>query len=76
MTKLSVERAANIVQQYGVERLLVNSACDWGQSDPLSVAKVVVELKKRNFPVDQIEQLVFRNPQEFFGQSDRWTFKP
>ena len=75
VTKLSVERAANIVEQYGVERLLVNSACDWGPSDPLSVPKLVLELKRRNFPGERIEQLVFRNPIAFFGQSDRWTFK-
>src|SRR5262249_7393248 len=37
ITKLTVERAATIVEQYGVERLLVNSACDWGPSDPLAV---------------------------------------
>jgi hypothetical protein len=59
-----------------VERLLINSACDWGPSDPLSVPKVVIELRHRGFPIDQIEQLVFRNPIQFFGQSDRWTFKP
>jgi predicted metal-dependent TIM-barrel fold hydrolase len=76
ITKVSVERCANIVQQYGVERLLINSACDWGPSDPLSVPKVVIELKKRGYPADQIEQLVFRNPMEFFRQSERWTFKP
>lgn len=75
VTKVSVERAATMVEQHGVERLLINSACDWGPSDPLSVPKVVLELRRRGFPVDQIEQLVFRNPQEFFGQSDKWTFK-
>ena len=76
VTKLTVERAANIVEQSGVERLLVNSSCDWGVSDPLSVPKVVQELCRRGFPKDQIEQLVFRNPIAFFCQSDRWTFKP
>lgn len=76
VTKLSVERAANIAEQYGVERLLVNSACDWGPSDPLAVPKLVLELKKRRLPNDLIEQLVFRNPQAFFGQSDKWTFQP
>jgi uncharacterized protein len=76
ITKVSVERAANMVEQYGVDRLLINSACDWGPSDPLSVPKVVIELRHRGFPIDQIEQLVFRNPIQFFGQSDRWTFKP
>lgn len=75
ITKVSVERAANMVEQYGVERLLINSACDWGVSDPLSVPKVVLELVKRGYPRDKIEQLVFRNPIEFFGQSDKWTFR-
>ncbi len=76
VTKLSVERAANIVEQYGVDRLLVNSACDWGPSDPLNVPKLVRELLRRNLSRDLIEQLVFRNPIAFFGQSDRWTFRP
>ncbi len=76
VTKLSVERAANIVEQYGVERLLVNSACDWGPSDPLNVPKLVRELLRRNLPRDLIEQLVFRNPIAFFGQSDKWSFRP
>ena len=75
ITKLTIERAANIVEQYGVERLLVNSACDWGPSDPLNVPKLAQELVVRKFPRDQIEQLVFRNPIAFYGQSDRWTFK-
>ncbi len=76
VTKLTVERAANIVEQYGVERLLVNSSCDWGVSDPLSVPRVAAELRRRNFPRDQIQQLLFENPIQFYGQSDRWTFKP
>lgn len=75
ITKLTIERAANIVEQYGVDRLLVNSACDWGPSDPLNVPKLVHELVRRNFPKDRIEQLVFRNPIAFYGQSDRWTFR-
>ena len=44
--------------------------------DPLNVPKLVLELKRRRVPDNTIEQLVFRNPQEFFGQSDKWTFKP
>jgi predicted metal-dependent TIM-barrel fold hydrolase len=56
--------------------VLVNSACDWGPSDPLAVPKLVVELRYRRYPVEQIEQLVFRNPQAFFGQSDKWTYRP
>jgi len=75
ITKLSVERAANIVQQYGVDRLLINSSADWGVSDPLSVPRVVRELERRAVPRDQIEQLVFHNPLQFYGQSGKFTFK-
>jgi predicted metal-dependent TIM-barrel fold hydrolase len=75
VTKLTVERAANIVEQYGVNRLMVNSSADWGVSDPLSVPKLAVELKRRGYPRDQIEQLVFWNPIEFYKQSPNWTFK-
>lgn len=75
ITKLSVERAANIVQQYGVDHLLINSSADWGVSDPLSVPRVVRELERRSVPRDQIEQLVFLNPLEFYSQSPRFTFK-
>jgi hypothetical protein len=42
----------------------------------LNVPKLVRELIQRGLPKDQIEQLVFRNPIEFYGQSDKWTFKP
>jgi len=76
VTKLTAERTANIIEQYGVERLLINSSCDWGHSDPLAVPKVVQELRRRGIAKDQIEQLVFWNPIAFFSQSDKWTFKP
>ena len=74
-TKLSIERGANIAQQFGVERLLINSSADWGVSDPLSVPRVVRELECRGVPRDQIEQLVFLNPIQFYSQSPRFTFK-
>lgn len=76
VTKLTVERAANIVEQYGVERLMVNSSADWGVSDPLSVPKLALELRRRGYPRDKIEQLVFRNPIEFYRQNPNWRFTP
>ena len=69
VTKLSPERAANIVRQYGVERLLVNSSADWGPSDVLSVPRVATLLTRLGFPREEIERLVFWNPVRFFAQS-------
>ena len=31
---------------YGNERISLNSACDWGVSDPLAVPKTALEMKK------------------------------
>lgn len=69
VTKLSPERAVNIVRQYGVDRLLVNSSADWGPSDVLSVPRVAHLLLRQGFPREEVERLVFWNPLQFFGQS-------
>ena len=36
-TKMGNERMVEIVRQYGPERIIVDSACDWGISEPLGV---------------------------------------
>jgi predicted metal-dependent TIM-barrel fold hydrolase len=38
-TKMGDARMVEILKRYGSERVIVNSACDWGISDPLSVPK-------------------------------------
>ena len=38
-TKMGEERMVAILERYGTDRMLVNSACDWGKSDPLKVPK-------------------------------------
>ena len=69
--KLTPDRAANIVMQYGVERLMMNSSADWGESDPLSVPQTVVELRRRGYAENGIQQLVWDNPIQFYAQSGR-----
>jgi predicted metal-dependent TIM-barrel fold hydrolase len=72
VTKLSPDRAANIFEEHGVEKMLVNAAADWGPSDPLMVPRTVVEMRKRKrFTPGQIETLVWRNPHVFFGKSGK-----
>ncbi len=74
-TKLSPERAANIFEEYGLERMLVNSSCDWGPSDPLSVPRTVAELRRRGFAEASIRKLVWENPIAFYAQSGRLTLE-
>jgi predicted metal-dependent TIM-barrel fold hydrolase len=70
-TKLSAERFANIVDECGTERVLVNSSADWGASDALSVPKCVLELRRRGYAEDKISKIVWDNPVAIFGKSGR-----
>ena len=68
-TKCTPARAIDILETYGHERIWMNSACDWGVSDPLAVPKTAMEMKRRGHLVTTIEKVVYQNPKEFLGQS-------
>jgi len=70
-TKMDEHRMVRVAQEHGLERILVNSACDWGVSDPLKVRKTADQMADAGFSEDDIDRLVWRNPVEFFGQSGR-----
>jgi predicted metal-dependent TIM-barrel fold hydrolase len=70
-TKMDEHRMVRILEEHGLERMLVNSAADWGISDPLKVAKTVAAMREAGFSEDDVDRLVWRNPVEFFGQSGR-----
>ena len=70
-TKMDEYRMVRILEDVGTERMLINSACDWGVSDPLKVAKTVAAMREAGFDEDDIDKVVWRNPLEFFAQSGR-----
>lgn len=70
-TKMDENRTVAILKEYGVERTIVNSAADWGVSDPLMVPKTVRKMELAGFTQAQIDQLVWKNPTGFFAQSGR-----
>jgi predicted metal-dependent TIM-barrel fold hydrolase len=71
-TKCSPARAVDILETYGQERIWLNSACDWGVSDPLAVPKTALEMKKRGHRTAMIEKVVYRNPQKFLSQCPKF----
>ncbi|HEY3860739.1 MAG TPA: TatD family hydrolase [Verrucomicrobiae bacterium] len=73
-SKCTAARAADMVEMYGQERLWMNSACDWGVSVPLAVPRAALEMRLRGHAPAAVEQLVFRNPAKFLGQSK--NFQP
>jgi hypothetical protein len=70
-TKMDEHRMVRVLEQHGPERIMVNSACDWGVSDPLKIAKTVAAMEAAGFGPDDIDRVVWRNPVEFFAQSGR-----
>jgi predicted metal-dependent TIM-barrel fold hydrolase len=70
-TKMDEQRMVALVHQYGSERILVNSAADWGVSDPLKVAKTAQAMREAGISEDDIETICWKNPVAFFAQSGR-----
>ncbi|MFO7177071.1 MAG: TatD family hydrolase [Pseudomonadota bacterium] len=70
-TKMDERRMVELVRRYGTERMLVNSAADWGMSDPLKVVKTAAALRDAGFADDVVETILWRNPIAFFAQSRR-----
>ena len=70
-TKMDEARMVTLVQRYGHERILINSAADWGVSDPLKVPKAVAAMLAAGISESVIETIVWRNPIAFFAQSGR-----
>ena len=70
-TKMSEPRMVKLLQQYGLEKMVINSAADWGVSDPLKVPKTAQAMREAGFNEADIELLTFDNPINFFAQSGR-----
>jgi uncharacterized protein len=68
-TKMDEHRMAALVKKYGQQRILVNSAADWGISDPLKVPKTIAVMREQGIADRVIEQIVWDNPIAFFSQS-------
>lgn len=70
-TKMDEERMVAILRAYGPERVLVNSAADWGRSDPLKTRLVGDALLAAGFTDDDVDRVLWRNPVAFYGLSGR-----
>jgi predicted metal-dependent TIM-barrel fold hydrolase len=76
VSKCTPERAVDMVEIYGPERLLVNSAGDWGPSKPTAVPDFIMAMRRRGHPESLIRRVVYENPIEFFRQSRNFQFTP
>ena len=74
VSKCTPQRGVDIIETYGQERLVMNSAGDWGPSDPMTVPDAGLEMTHRGHAPDVLHRVLYENPARFLGQSP--NFKP
>jgi predicted metal-dependent TIM-barrel fold hydrolase len=70
-TKMGNERLTEIVRQFGPERIIANSACDWGVSDPLAVPKTAALMAERGISAAAIRKVTYENALAVYGLAGR-----
>ena len=68
-TKMGNERMVEVVRQYGAKNIMINSAADWGISDPLAVPKTAALMKQQGISDENIRLVTYQNAIKAFGQS-------
>ena len=71
-TKISPQRAVDVIEKYGPDRICVAGACDWGPSDPIAVPRFAMEMRRRRHPGALIQRVIFENPVKFLSQSPKF----
>lgn len=68
-TKMGNVRMVEILRKYGAERVIVDSACDWGISEVLAVAKTAQLAIQTGIPAEQVRLACYQNALDVYGQS-------
>lgn len=68
-TKMGNARMVEILRRFGATRIIVDSACDWGISDPMAVPKTARLALERGISEDDIGLACYRNALAAYGQS-------
>jgi predicted metal-dependent TIM-barrel fold hydrolase len=72
VTKVTPQRAADILEQFGPQMIMVNSAADWGESSPSMLTDTCLEFLSRGHSEREAIEIFFNNPCRFFGQCQKW----
>jgi hypothetical protein len=68
-TKMGNKRMVELLKRYGGERIIVDSACDWGISDPLGVPKTARLALDSGVPEETVRMACYGNALAAYGQS-------
>ena len=76
VTKVTPARGVDLLEQYGTDRICVNSASDWGESSPSMLVDTYLEFRRRGHSEALATKVFHDNPCRFFAQSGKWTVQP
>jgi hypothetical protein len=76
MTKMTAQRAADVLEVVCWDRMLVNSSADWGPSDPFTLQECIMECSRRKFTRQELLDIFHNNSCRFLGQNPKWDIKP
>ena len=76
LTKCTSERAVDMVERFGAARVMVNSAGDWGPSNPMNTPDFMRTMRGRKHDAVAVLEVVYENPLRFFSQSAKFNFEP
>lgn len=68
-TKMGTTRMVELLRQYGGKQMIVDSACDWGISEPLGVAKTAKLALQQGIPQEHVRLACYQNALSAYGQS-------
>jgi predicted metal-dependent TIM-barrel fold hydrolase len=68
-TKMGPERMVAVLEQYGPERIIVDSSADWGVSDALSVPRTAATMLERGIDPAWVELTCWQNALDAYAQS-------
>ncbi|WP_330632982.1 TatD family hydrolase [Halocatena halophila] len=71
--KIEIDVAIELLESYGTEKMLLNSAADWDPSDPLAVPKARDRMLDRGWDRAAVREVVYENPRAFFNHSPNFT---
>ena len=67
--KIKTQRMAELTKQYGADRFIVDSSCDWGVSDALSVPKTAKVMLDAGIDAAAVRKATYENAVTAYGYS-------
>jgi hypothetical protein len=74
--KITIEEVMPLLEEYGTDRMLINSSADWDDSDPLSVPKARDAMLDAGWDRATVRTLLYENPIEFYSQAPAFDYEP